>query len=182
LAKRLILPVKDGSRFPGCINFKIMKTPEKIRTARGFTLVELIIVIALIGVLSTVAVFAWHGFRDNANLRTAARDIATNISASKQRAVTEGIQYRLTFSAGGNSYTIAADPFTPALTRTMLLADFGPGLTIVSTNFTLGQLTLLPRGTLSGATGRVIVGNGRGSQATITTNVTGKTHVQFAML
>lgn len=141
----------------------------------------MIIVIGLIGVLSTVAVFAWQGFRDNANLRTAARDIATNISASKQRAVTEGIRYRLTFSAGGVGYTIAADPFTPALTQTKLLAEFGPGLSIVSTNFALGQLTLLPRGTLSGATGRVIVGNSRGSLATITVNVTGRTHVQFAM-
>jgi len=160
---------------------EIMNTPEKARTARGFSLVELIIVIGLIGVLSTVAVFAWQGFRDNTNLRTAARDIATNISASKQRAVTEGIRYRLTFVAGGNSYTIAADPFTPALTQTKALTEFGPGLSIVSTNFALGQLTLLSRGTLSGSTGRVIVGNSRGSQATITVNVTGRTHVQFAM-
>ena len=152
-----------------------------MRTARGFSLVELIIVIALIGILSTVVVFAWQGFRDNANLRTAARDIATSMSASKQRAVTEGIRYRLTFSAGGNSYTIAADPFTTALTQTKLLADFGPGLSIVSTSFTSGQLTFLSRGTLSGFGGNVIVGNGRGSQATITVNITGRTHVQFAM-
>jgi prepilin-type N-terminal cleavage/methylation domain-containing protein len=164
----------------GCIK-EIMKAPEKVRAARGFTLVEMMIVIGLIGILSTVAAFAWQGFRDNANLRTAARDIATSISASKQRAVAEGIRYRLTFSAGGNSYTIAADPFTPALTQTKLLADFGAGLSIVSTNFALGQLTFLFRGTLSGVGGDVIVGNGRGSRATITTNVTGRTHVQFVM-
>lgn len=154
---------------------------DKVRTAKGFSLVELIIVIALIGILGTFVVFAWQGFRDNNSLRTAARDIATNISESKQRAIVEGIRYRLTFSAGDSSYTIAADPYTAALTRTKLLTDFGPGLSIISTNFALGQLTFLPRGTLSGTTGRVIVGNSRGSQATITVNVTGRTHVEFTM-
>lgn len=158
-----------------------MKAPEKVKTARGFSLIEMIIVIALIGILSTVAVFAWQGYRDNSNLKTAARDIETNISASKQRAVTEGIRYRLTFSAGGNSYTIAAEPYTAALTQTKLLADFGQGLSIVSTNFALGQLTLLPRGTISGVGGDVVVGNSKGSRATITINVTGRTYVRFTM-
>ncbi len=158
-----------------------MMATQTVRTDKGFSLVEIIIVIALIGILSTVALFAWQGFRDNNNLRTAARDIETNIAASKQRAVTEGIQYRLTFSAGDTSYTIAAEPFTPALTQTRLLTVFGPGLSIVNTSFALGQLTFLSRGTLSGTTGNVTLTNGRGSQAIITVNVTGRTHVQFAM-
>jgi prepilin-type N-terminal cleavage/methylation domain-containing protein len=156
-----------------------MMATQTVRADKGFSLVEILIVIALIGILSTVALFAWQGFRDNNNLRTAAREIATDIAASKQRAVTEGIRYRLTFVAGGTSYTIAADPFTA--TQTKLLADFGPGLSIVSTNFAMGQLTFLPRGTLSGATGNVVLTNGRGSQATITVNITGRTHVAFAM-
>lgn len=156
-----------------------MRASENVRTARGFSLIELIIVIALIGILSTVALFAWQSFRDNSNLRTAARDIATDIATSKQRAVTEGIRYRLTFSAGGTSYTIAADPFTTSLTKSF--ADIGPGLSIVSTTFTSGQLTLLSRGTLSGLGGRVVLGNSRGSQATVTVNVTGRVHVAFAM-
>ncbi len=158
-----------------------MMATQTVRAGKGFSLVEILIVIALIGILGAVSLFAWQGFRDNNNLRTAARAIETDIAASKQRAVSEGIRYRLTFSAGGNSYTIAADPFTAALTQTRLLADFGPGLTIVSTTFALGQLTLLSRGTLSGATGSVTLTNGRGSQAIITVNITGRAHVQFAM-
>lgn len=146
---------------------------------RGFSLVELMIVIALIGILSAVGMFAWMGYRDNANLRTAARDIATDITASRQRSVAEGVRYRLTFNTGTGSYTIAADPF--AVVENRSLADAGPNVTISGTSFALGQLTFLPRGTLSGATGNVVLTNNRGSQATITVNITGRTHVQFAM-
>lgn len=142
------------------------------------------IVIGLIGILSAVGVYAWQGYRDNANLRTASRDVATDIAATKQRAVSEGIQYRITFSTAANNYTIepgtaAGAPYTIVQTKSPTV--FGAGLSISSANFGfLGQeLRFVPRGTLSAGT--VILRNSKGSQATITINVTGRTHVQFAM-
>ncbi|MDO9559543.1 MAG: type II secretion system protein [Syntrophales bacterium] len=159
-----------------------------MRTARGFSLIELIIVIALIGILSTVVVFAWQGFRDNANLRTAARDIATDISSLKQRAVTEGIQYRITFSTSSNNYiieqgTAAGAPYTTLQTKTPTTHGTGSGLSINSANFGIfGQeLRFYPRGTI--LAGSVILTNSKNppSTATIKTTVTGRTHVQFAM-
>jgi prepilin-type N-terminal cleavage/methylation domain-containing protein len=168
---------------PGCKK-EIMKAPEKVRTARGFSLVEMMIVIGLIGILSAVGVYAWQGYRDNANLRTAARDVATDIAATKQRAVSEGIQYRITFSTAANNYTIepgtaAGAPYTIVQTKSPTV--FGASLSISSANFGfLGQeLRFVPRGTLSAGT--VILRNSKGSQATITINVTGRTHVLFAM-
>ena len=147
--------------------------------SRGFSLVELMVVIGVVSTLSVVAVYSWQGYQDNLNLRTAARDIATDIEACKQRAVSEGIQYRLTFVAGANSYTIAPDPFT--VTQTKSLTAFGLGLSIISTNFAAGQWTFLLRGTLSGPTGKIVVGNSKGSRANITVNITGRTHVEFTM-
>jgi len=46
---------------------------------KGFTLIELMIVIAIIGILSAVALFGWRGYQDNVNLRTAARAVVTDI-------------------------------------------------------------------------------------------------------
>jgi len=143
------------------------------------------IVIGLIGILSAVAVFAWQGFRDNANLRTAARDIATDISAIKGRAVAEGIRYRITFSTSSNNYiieqgTAAGAPYTTLQTKTPTTHGTGSGLFISSANFSGAQQVLfLTRGTLS--FGTVILRNSKGSQATITVNSAGRTHVQFVM-
>ena len=148
---------------------------------KGVTLIELMIVIGIIGVLSAVSLYSWLGYQNNVNLKTAAGEVMSDIASCKQRSVSEGIRYRLTFSAGGNSYTIAADPFTTALTQTKLLTGFGAGLSTISTTFTMGQLTFLSRGTLSGIGGNVKLGISRGSEAKITVYVTGRTNVSFTM-
>jgi type II secretion system protein H len=163
-----------------------MKATEKVRTKRGFTLVELLIVIGIIGILSTIALFGWRGYQDNVNLRTAARDVATDIAATKQRAVSEGVQYRITFSTAANNYiieqgTAAGAPYTTIQTKSPTAFGAGSGLSINSANFSGAQQVLFfTRGTLS--SGAVIMRNSKGSQATITVNFAGKTHVQFAML
>jgi type II secretion system protein H len=159
-----------------------------VKTEKGFSLIELIIVIGLIGILSAASVYVWQGFRDNSNLRTAARDIATDISATRQRAVSEGRLYRITFRTSTNDYIIeqgaqdssTGTPFTTIATKSPTTSETGPGLSINSADFTGAQQVLFfVRGTLS--SGTVILRNRKGSQATITVNFAGRTHVQFAM-
>jgi type IV fimbrial biogenesis protein FimT len=168
-----------------CKKEDVIKRPRRVRTKRGYTLVEVMIVVVLIGILSTLAVFAWQGYRDNINLRTAARDVATDMTATRQRAVSEGVQYRITFSTAANNYIIergtsAGAPYTTLQTKTPTTHGTGSGLSINSANFSGAQQVLFfTRGTLS--SGTVILRNSKGSQATITVNFAGKTHVQFAM-
>jgi prepilin-type N-terminal cleavage/methylation domain-containing protein len=151
----------------------------KINNAKGFTLAELMIVIALIAIMSSIASFSWMRYVNNANLQTAARELQSDMANAKQRAVAEGVNYRITITAGtpGN-YTIEqgnAIDSTFAEIATKIPTANGAGLYINSTNI----IDFQPRGTNSAGT--VVLQNSRGSSATITSNITGKTYVTFSM-
>jgi len=102
-----------------------------------------------------------------------------DLALARQKAISEGVQYRLTFTAGSSAYTISASPFSTSTTKN--LTDFGTNLSVQSVSFGSGQVTFLPRGTLSSNTGTVVLTNSRNSMATITINITGRTYVQFNM-
>jgi prepilin-type N-terminal cleavage/methylation domain-containing protein len=149
---------------------------------KGFTLAELMIVIAIIGILSAVSLYGWRGYQDNVNLKTAAGEVMADIASCKQRAVSEGINYCIQFTDGSPNYTInAASCGAPTQTQTKNLTSFGSGLTVSIANFgILGQqLRFIPRGTISAGTVRLT--NSKNSTAIITTTVTGRAHVSFTM-
>lgn len=149
----------------------------------GFSLVELLVVIALIAIMAAFAVPVWQNYTANTNLKAAAREVMADLSNAKQRAVEENLNvYRLTFNAVGNSYALSRTD-TGVTLWTKSVADFGSGVSIDNTNppnFSGGSvLSFNKRGTLS--PGSVRLRNGLGSTATITVNITGRTYVQFVM-
>jgi len=152
----------------------------KMKTSKGFSLVELIIVIAIIGILASISSYAWQRHVNNANLRTAARDLVSDFQSCKVKATSENRNYQISFVTGTNSsYTFSApatDTHTAAST-TKLPTVHGAGIEI--TNAPAGIMTFWARGTSSNGT--VIMTNSIGSIATIRTNITGKAYVTFAM-
>ena len=149
---------------------------------KGFTLIEMMIVIAIIGILSAVALYGWLGYQNNLNLRTAAGEVMADIAFCKQKAVSEGINYCIQFVDGSPNYTINATSCSaPTQTQAKNLTSFGSGLTVSNTNFTSDRVSFIPRGTLLSNTGDINLNNSKGSTAQITINVTGKAYVSFTM-
>lgn len=157
---------------------------------RGFSLIELIIVIAIIGIMATISAYAYQSYVNNTNLRTAARDMVSDFQNCKGKAISESRDYQISFTTGTNSsYTISASATTnhAAVSTTKSPTAFGNGIQIIvedTCNGFFGTsaaniIRFQARGT--SANGCVKLTNTRGSKATITTNVTGRTHVAFAI-
>lgn len=156
-----------------------------MKTNKGFSLVELIIVIAIMGILASMSSFIWQRYVDNSNLQTAARQIVSDFQNCKQNAIKENRKYIITFTTGDNSsYIISADStdsFAAINTIKFLTAENKAGITITDAAFgNSNSITFQKRGTSSPA-GHVNMDNLTGSTAHITTNIAGKTSVTFDM-
>lgn len=148
------------------------------RENRGFSLIELLIAIALVAIVAAIAVPQFQRYANNADLKTAAREISGDFSAVKQMAVANNVRYEIAIDVAGNSYTLSrTDPSAVVWTKSP--ASFGSGVSFVSTTFGGAKATFQKRGTVTNGT--IILRNIRGSTATITTNITGRTYVEFAM-
>lgn len=163
-----------------------------MKRCKGFSLIELIIVIILISIIAAIAGLNLVNYTINRNLKSAARDIASDFFVCKEKAISENTTYQMIFANGGNSYTIQAlavgDPPVPGPLMTKLLSQFGTDIVIYKVNFAGGQrVNFLARGTVSpmpAAPGvdSITLRNRRGSLATITVNSMGRTYVSFNII
>lgn len=153
---------------------------KKIGIPTGFSLIELIIVIALISIIAAFAVPVWQRYTANTNLKSAAREVMADISNARQQAVEENLDfYRLAFSVASNNYALFRTD-TGATSWTKPVASLGNGVLIGSVNFSGGStVSFQARGTVS--MGNLTLRNGLGSTATITVNITGRSYVQYNM-
>ena len=148
-------------------------TLKRNSKARGFTIVELIIAMVVLAILIMIAIPSFQRLAINGNLKTAARDLIADFNALRQKAMAENQQYDLTFNAN-NTYTVSPASGLPNGVKSP--ASIASDIQI--TNAAPGSLSFYTRGTLSQA-GNVVLSNSRGSTATITYNLSGRTYVQF---
>ena len=159
----------------------------KIRKNKGFSLIELIIVMAILGVMAAIAAPNFTRYRDNTNLREAARDISSDIQLYKQRAMAENVRYRITFNSGANNYVVQrTTTAAPNVFNTLLTKDIGSGNAIetsAAANFGGNPyVTFLPRGTIEEAAGSLTLRHKtRLSTAAINVSMMGRANVQYTL-
>ena len=162
-----------------------------MKRRNGFTLVELMIVVCLLAFIGAIGGLLLNNYTLNRNLKTAARDIASDFAIFKERAVSENITYQITFDTTvPGSYiiqSVVAGVTTNVTTKRP--SAFGSGIRIVGVTFGPGAsqtVIFSPRGTVSPLGNAVLDGvvlqNSRNSQATITVNLTGRTYVTFNII
>ena len=155
-----------------------MKGKKNLRSnQQGFTFPEMLIVLILITIISAISYGAFRRMAVNSDLRTAARDIASDFQLARQRAMAESTTLTITFDTGNNTYTV---PKAGGGTLTKTLASYGGGITInnITTDAAIG---FQPRGTTTSPPGEIVLTNSRASTATININSTGRANATFAM-
>ena len=72
----------------------------------GFTLIEVLVTISLLGIMMAIAVSGWNSWAKASAQSGTAREIQSVLSQAHQRAVTEGTAICVWFDVAANSYTV----------------------------------------------------------------------------
>jgi type IV fimbrial biogenesis protein FimT len=154
-----------------CLNIIEM---EKIMDKKGFTLVEAMVVIAVIGIAVAVAVPNIVGYMPEYRLKRAARDLYSAMQSTKMGAIKNNSSWAIVYDPGNSCYFICSDPGADAtwsttadntVVSTIPFPGYGSGINyghgIATTNATVGGGTF-PANNIS-YNSNVLVFNSRGT-------------------
>ncbi len=78
---------------------------QKEKSPPGFTLLELMIALAILGILATFAIPAFSSILPEYRLKRAVRELYSNMQLAKMTAIKANETYKLVFNSAGASYT-----------------------------------------------------------------------------
>ncbi|MBI5968032.1 MAG: prepilin-type N-terminal cleavage/methylation domain-containing protein [Deltaproteobacteria bacterium] len=153
-------------------------------TQKGFTLIELVITMAIISVVAAMAAPAFQRYAINGYLKTAARDIASHIALLKGRAAAENRIYRMELNVENGQYTlkqcnslgVPCEGWSDIEVKD--LRNYSGDIAFDAEGTIVTDYRFRPRGTVT--SGAMVLRNSRGSIASVTINMTGRANVQFA--
>ena len=150
-----------------------------VNQQKGFTLIELIIVMGIMGILATIAAPSFQNYIRNQNLKTAARGITSDFFATREKALSENVRYRITFDQASNSYTIAGGTAAGAPyvdQQTKLMTSYASYIKVDADQVVFFQT----RGTVT-ACNFTISNTNNGSVANIIVNFPSRTYATFTL-
>jgi len=160
-----------------------------MRKNAGFTLMEALVVIAIVAVLAAIAIPNWLSWRRNAKINGAATNLRGDMEMAKNRAIKENALIVIAFNTGTNSYQIFIDDGagTPANAKNYSLdageqiiksQQLAPGVSLaINSGFAGNSTGFNPRGT-AGKTGTLKISSG-GKERKIILSTLGRVTLQY---
>jgi prepilin-type N-terminal cleavage/methylation domain-containing protein len=151
----------------------------------GLTLTEILIAIAILTIVVGIAYPSFQRVAYNNYLKTAVRDLASDIAGLKERSLAEYRMHRLRIDVNNGNYIMEACANTGAVCAgwnqigQKTLTNVSNDLIFTAATNT-ATLRFETRGTLNPADiGTIVLQNRVNSTGTITLNITGRSRVQF---
>jgi prepilin-type N-terminal cleavage/methylation domain-containing protein len=80
-----------------------------MRNSKGFTLIEVIIVIALMGIMAVMGIPNFLGWVANYNLKAAANELYSNMQFARIKAVKQNKEWAVVFDSVNGIYYVCSD-------------------------------------------------------------------------
>lgn len=118
----------------------------------GFTIMELMVAIAIMGILSAVAIPNMIAWRNNMQFNSAVRMVKISIEGTRMDAIKANMPSRLDFFVGGDTFdSVKWDPAANA-GAAPVTHQLPPGVTLTNSTFAGDQLQFNSRGMANNGT------------------------------
>jgi len=98
-----------------------------VKNEKGFSILELVVTIAVIGVMASIAIPSFSSWIPNYRLRNAAMDLHSNLQLAKMQAIRDNSTCSIEFDEEAQSYQLRDNADTEI--KTVNLASYGSDIT-----------------------------------------------------
>jgi len=154
---------------------------------RGFTLLELLLVVAMLGILGSIASLQLAPLLSSVRLDSGARQVASDLQAARMKAIVQNRRFRVTFRPSTKDYVVDAEAagawrrhnlhsHDPGVADDALIAlPVGVGITAVNSG---GDVIFVPRGHVDGGI-TITLGAATGGDAKrVVVNLAGRVRIE----
>jgi len=144
----------------------------------GITLIELVVVMAIVAIMGVCLAPAIGEWLDNFRISQAARDIASNLQFAKMRAISRRLEYRVNFDVANNQYRLWVNDggWVPDPEGVVLCTPRGVDITSAGFSGGVSRAEFNPDGTASNGT--ITIDNQQGKTYKVVVYRTGRIKIQ----